>query len=211
MKVPLAALFILTAPMVATPAGSADIPQGTHDWGCEVLLCLSNPAGPTAVAPCVPPIHKLWHELARGHAFPSCTMATGPNGSSYAKQGTTYYDHCPLGTSELAPGQLAQLAAPMPPSTPATPSGMQSTYAAGSSDFTYTGIGSGDGFGTPGDGYVLPPKVCVAEPHGSKVVWSGDTATTVGLYDIVYVSPAQPSNQTIDVYIDDAYWQTVRW
>lgn len=25
-------------------------------WGCEVLLCLSNPAGPTAVKECEPPI-----------------------------------------------------------------------------------------------------------------------------------------------------------
>lgn len=49
---------------------------GAHadDWGCEVLLCLSNPAGPTAVSQCIPPIRKLWRSLARGHAFPTCLM-----------------------------------------------------------------------------------------------------------------------------------------
>ncbi|MEY9558877.1 hypothetical protein ABIA26_001218 [Sinorhizobium fredii] len=43
------------------------------DWGCEVILCLSNPGGATQYAPCRPPIHRLWRELARGHAFPTCS------------------------------------------------------------------------------------------------------------------------------------------
>lgn len=51
------------------------------DWGCEVLLCLSNPKGPTAVAQCVAPIKKLWRELAKGHAFPTCFMGGGTNGN----------------------------------------------------------------------------------------------------------------------------------
>jgi len=45
------------------------------DWGCKVVLCLSNPGGPTQYGECVPPIHKLWRELARGHAFPTCSGA----------------------------------------------------------------------------------------------------------------------------------------
>ena len=35
------------------------------DYGCRVLLCLANPAGPTAIAQCVPPITQLWRDLAR--------------------------------------------------------------------------------------------------------------------------------------------------
>jgi len=42
------------------------------DWGCEVILCISNPGGPTQYAECEPPIHKLWSELAKGHSFPTC-------------------------------------------------------------------------------------------------------------------------------------------
>jgi len=43
------------------------------DWGCQVLLCLANPGGATQYAECVPPITKLWDELRKGHAFPTCS------------------------------------------------------------------------------------------------------------------------------------------
>lgn len=43
------------------------------DRGCQVILCLSNPGGPTQYAECVPPIQKLWSELAKGHSFPTCS------------------------------------------------------------------------------------------------------------------------------------------
>ena len=56
-------------------------------WGCEVLLCLSNPAGPTAVKECEPPIHRLWDHLRDGHEFPTCDMAKDGKSSAYAKQG----------------------------------------------------------------------------------------------------------------------------
>lgn len=50
-----------------------------NDWGCEVILCLSNPGGPTQFAECRPPIQKLWRELAEGirsrhAAAPSSTV-----------------------------------------------------------------------------------------------------------------------------------------
>ena len=42
-------------------------------WGCEVLLCLSNPAGPMAVAACVPPIQKLYAAIFQmaARSFPN--------------------------------------------------------------------------------------------------------------------------------------------
>jgi len=43
------------------------------EWGCQVILCLSNPGGPTQYAECRPPIQKLWSELAKGHSFPTCS------------------------------------------------------------------------------------------------------------------------------------------
>lgn len=42
------------------------------DWGCQVLLCLSNPGGPIQFAECVPPVQRLWNETARGRSFPTC-------------------------------------------------------------------------------------------------------------------------------------------
>ena len=111
----------------ATGAGpnlSQDIPPATHDWGCEVLLCLANPEGPMAVAESVPPIRRLWRELARGHAFPTCAMASGPDGRSYAPPAYRFYDPCPPGSSELAAGATAQLFPPTGTAVPPTPSGM---------------------------------------------------------------------------------------
>ncbi|PZM12894.1 hypothetical protein [Rhizobium tubonense] len=43
------------------------------DWGCQVILCISNPGGPTQYAECRPPIEKLWDWLAKGHSFPTCS------------------------------------------------------------------------------------------------------------------------------------------
>ncbi|MBY5824513.1 hypothetical protein [Rhizobium leguminosarum] len=56
-------------PPYLTSPGTA---QAT-DWGCEVILCLSNPGGPTQFAECRPPIQKLWRELSEGHSFPTCS------------------------------------------------------------------------------------------------------------------------------------------
>lgn len=48
------------------------------EWGCEVLLCLSNPGGPTEFAQCVAPINRLYDTLKDGGSFPTCEEA-GPN------------------------------------------------------------------------------------------------------------------------------------
>lgn len=72
-------------------AASAVVPSylifGSHaladDWGCQVILCISNPGGPTQYGECGPPIHKLWNELAKGHPFPTCKsvgVRTSPPG-----------------------------------------------------------------------------------------------------------------------------------
>ena len=193
-------------------SGPAPIPTPTRDWGCEVLLCLANPNGPTAVAQCVPPIQRLWRELARGRAFPSCAMASGPNGRSYAQPASSHYDRCPAGTSELALGELAELAAPMRSAAPPpTRSGTPTTYTAGSTGFTYAGIGNGDGYGRSGTDGPPPVKVCVAGSRGTREVRRGDDNYTVGLYETIYVAPAQASSLVIDVYVDNEYWQSVRW
>ncbi|CAG0928443.1 hypothetical protein RHDC3_00752 [Rhodocyclaceae bacterium] len=188
-----------------------NIPAATHDWGCEVLLCLANPAGPTAVAECVPPIRRLWRALARGRSFPTCSMASGSNGRSYAQPAHSYYDRCPQGTTELAVGQLAELIAPMNGSIAASPSGMPSTYSAAIVGRSYTGIGSGAGYGEPSADTPPPTKVCVAGNRGTRDVWQGDVHSTVNLFDTVFVSAAQPSPRTVDIYVDDIFWHSVRW
>ncbi len=191
--------------------GPTSIPSPTRDWGCEVLLCLANPNGPTAVAQCVPPIQRLWRELARGRTFPSCAMASGPNGRSYAQLANRRYDPCPAGTGDLAPGQFAELNAPMRSATaPTTRSGTVTTYTAASPGLIYAGIGDGDGPGRTGIDGAPPIKVCVAGDRGTREVMNGDNTYTVNLYDTIYVSPAHASPMVIDVYVDNVYWQSVR-
>lgn len=78
----------------AVLAGVSATAAKADDWGCQVLLCLSNPAGPTAVSECVPPINKLWDELRKGHAFPSCAMGGGED-QNYATNSYKPFDDCP--------------------------------------------------------------------------------------------------------------------
>ena len=47
------------------------------DWGCQVILCLSNPGGPEQYAECLPPIEKLWRALRHGDPFPTCDFGAG--------------------------------------------------------------------------------------------------------------------------------------
>jgi hypothetical protein len=65
------------------------------DWACEVVLCLANPQGATAVTQCVPPIKKLWRELAKGHAFPTCDMNTGGASGNSASHSWASGSNCP--------------------------------------------------------------------------------------------------------------------
>ena len=46
-------------------------------WGCQVMLCLSNPGGPEEYAECGPPIERLWAALRNGDPFPTCDLGTG--------------------------------------------------------------------------------------------------------------------------------------
>lgn len=54
------------------------------DWGCQVLLCLSNPDGPEQYAACVPPIEKLWSALRHGDPFPTCNLGAGGSQGTFA-------------------------------------------------------------------------------------------------------------------------------
>lgn len=175
------------------------------EYGCKVLLCLANPDGPRAVSECVPPINQLFHELARGRAFPTCEFASAPGvsgGPSWAQQGLSYYDVCPAGTTALSAGSYAIQGAAVPSSWSTT---------------LFTGIGEGDGLSPgSGSGYVgLARKVCV----GNKVTdtWistgSGQDMSTVqaSVFDRVVQLDPQGSPNVIDVYVNAAMYRRLRW
>lgn len=53
----------------------ASTPVCASDWGCQVLLCLSNPGGPTEFQECEAPISQLYRELFHCGAMPTCPEA----------------------------------------------------------------------------------------------------------------------------------------
>lgn len=215
MKKP--SLVLLPALMLGASAlaQQANIPSHLlglqrSDWGCEVLLCLSDPNGPTNEPACRPPIERLWAHLKKGGKFPECKMATGSNGRSYAQPLFSYYDPCPGGTSELGVAEFAQLsgtAAGTPPSA-----GNASNYTYGSINVLYWGIGDGTGFGpNMRDNEAPADKVCVSGYRGNTIVQNGEDIYNVRVYDNIYLVPAASTPNAIDVFIDDSFYRRVRW
>lgn len=78
----------------ATALAVSVVQAHADNWGCEVLLCMSNPAGPTAVAQCVPPISRLWRALADGDGWPFCDMGSG-GGNQAAHNDWASPTNCP--------------------------------------------------------------------------------------------------------------------
>jgi hypothetical protein len=62
-----------------------------NDWGCQVILCLSNPGGPEQYSECVPPIEQLWSALRHGDPFPTCDFGTGGAGDTSGTSASSTY------------------------------------------------------------------------------------------------------------------------
>ena len=75
------------------------------DYGCRVLLCLSNPKGPMQVQQCVPPITQLYQDLNSKPPKPFPTCEEGAPAVATPTQRP--YDDCPAGTAALADGSPA--------------------------------------------------------------------------------------------------------
>ena len=178
-------LFLASASIALFPSAHAS------DYGCQVLLCLANPAGPTAVSQCIPPITRLWQDLASFRGFPSCDEASASG--ARAVIGSSYFDPCPEGTTALAADQYGVL----PPLTD-----------------PYAGIGSGDNL-QPDENNMLPGKVCVGNRVGTANVWIGPEDTggyqAIGVYDRLVLLDAAANPRTIDVYVNSLLYRRVRW
>lgn len=183
--------------------GSANV-QAEDLWGCEVLLCLSNPDGPEAVSECQPPIERLRRHLRHGHPFPNCPSG----GSSYAKPTSSYYDLCPEGMTELPTGQFGAASS--------APKVVHAGIGDGNilSQARYVGISV---MSTP-----APSKICVGHKVGQGTAywpmqddgWWGSRqyqVRAVGYYDQLTLLPAQRSGNVIDIYVDNARYRRVRW
>ena len=186
------------------------------DWGCEVLLCLANPAGPMAAAYCVPPIQRLFASLLKRFPdpFPQCGMAQGSiGGSAFARPENMYYDVCPGGTTAAPAGQRVVMA-PSMDAVNGVPQWVMSSI----------GLGIGESVAEihDEDGNLrMPPKVCVGRAVGSTpvLVFVSDgedsnytIAMDVAVYSqVVYLDPNVASPRAINVYINDQLFRTLRY
>lgn len=69
------ALLIGAAAFLPKPAHAVD--------GCKVLLCLAAPSW-RSIPQCVPPVTQLFHDLAHGKPFPTCSMSGAGNSANHA-------------------------------------------------------------------------------------------------------------------------------
>lgn len=59
--------------------------------GCKFLLCIAGPW--SSISQCVPTVHEVFRDLARGRGFPTCNMSGAGNsaGNAWATEAT-----CPI-------------------------------------------------------------------------------------------------------------------
>ena len=191
-------------------------------WGCEVLLCLSNPAGPMAVAACVPPIQKLYAAIFKWppDPFPTCIMSNGANsasGGNYATLGApaTYYPPCKPGEVDLGYNQFGSLATldPTKPGWPSPPAYIPFAWPSG----MVIGIGDGTGLHpSQFDGTIssMPWKACVGGYLGSSNEMVGDpndgqSRVSVSLWNTLSMLPPSAGVLSINVYLHNAFNRTV--
>jgi hypothetical protein len=184
-------------------------PAQASDYGCRVLLCLSNPNGPKAAEGCAPPIDQLFDDLAHFRPFPSCDLADGNDGSSYARQTNTPYDPCPQGTTEAPAG--SHVVQGTPNTTKWGVSGYTTVGAVGLSGASSDGVGDHNA----GAGQISS-LACVGNPVGSYQVQDysyqdqTDYGYTVLVYDqVVWQAPQSP--RSIDVFINNTLYKRVHW
>lgn len=221
-------LSIITGLAVSTTAFALTLPNGEEveeltgnaRWGCEVLLCLSNPNGPRAVAECRPPIDKLFKCLSKRHPckFPKCPQA-GPGNE--AKQLSDHYDPCFLygeGYEEAPKGYLGETYV----QTKASSANL-SKYAKrraerrGYSNVQYNHNGTYKYYSEDYGWETAGSKACVRgkpkkyrERVPCSTEESGDCYRTVYVYDDIIWQEMQ-SSRAIDVYIDGKIFRRVHW
>ncbi len=198
--------------LIASPQARAD------DWGCQVLLCLSNPAGPMAVAQCVPPIQRLYAAIFkwRPDPFPTCTMNNGQDSSSggnYAYVAPpSYYDACPSGTTAAAVGMHVAVGRQSTPAERAARGPLAGSFILSSG--VVAGMGEGSQF-SPSFDFQMPTKVCVGNYLGQSTQvfgtnWDDRYTLTVNVYDrVVLVDPAVDTFN-INVMVNNSLFRNIR-
>lgn len=211
-------LFAASALVLSTFAA---FPARADTWGCEVLLCLSNPAGPMAVAQCVPPITRLYRAIFkwRPDPFPTCTMSSGADssaGGNYAYVAPpSYYDACPAGTTPVPSGVYGATGRLSTPAEIAVQPRWMASQPITVLSGLFAGIGDGNNSASYVDGVLAnPPKTCGANLIGTvdREIGSGDAVSTVSVnvYDRVVIIDPAADTFNINVMINGALFRNIR-
>lgn len=189
------------AALVGALMAGACMSAQADEYGCQVLLCMSNPNGPMAVQQCVPPVQKFLEGQAKDpkDPFPQCPESKGQAGMT---QGVNPYDDCPSGTKALASGLEVIQGMPKPPSAtttsantigrPTKPGEVVMDASNVGTLVIYTGIGDGQGMRQ-----AQGKKICTGTQIGTLTMRYG---TNEGIdSDVRYVSyPAYDRIVTMD-------------
>jgi len=175
-------LSVVAGALLVGPQARAD------DFGCQVLLCLSNPRGNPTSSECAAVLAKLWRHLAKPWAsMPTCQLVGGEAGAPQSSRAVEVYDPfdpCPTGMHpELGWVSLSPEEEPR--------------YSGPDQGSTFSGVA---------------PRACVANWVGSYTRREFGTFAgyEVRIYDrIVWQAPQPP--RAIDVYVDGVFQQRVRW
>ena len=184
MKLSIQSLARIGALAALMAAGHAN----ASDYGCKVLLCLANPAsngGPKGVAECQEPINRLYFDLAHGRPFPRCEEAEETG--NRAVPVSDPFDPCP---APLRPADVDQYVVQGQP--------------ASNSVYGYSLKGAAQ------QGATSVLRACVGKLVGRFQMGGMDDGTTVNVYDQVVWQKAQNS-QAIDIYLNNVWYQRVRW
>lgn len=169
------------------------------EYGCKVLLCLSNPnsnGGPKAHAECIAQIDQLYHDLRNGHPFPTCDQTDGNDGTSYARLVYDPYDLCP---SSLKPAPLNSYV---------VQGGDRAVAIKGNTLYVHSDTPRISG--KQNEDRSWSERACVAIPLGSYIEGSGDSAYEVHIFNhVVWQKPQSP--HAIDVFLNNKWYQRVRW
>lgn len=183
------------------------------DYGCRVLMCMSNPHGPMAENECRPPIQKFIMGQAKKPKDPQPTCEEAQNTSM--QMAMRPYDQCPVGTStlgqnaeaiQLSPQLYAQLLQQLKP-TPNRP--WERTVVEMPAD---TKVMRGIGEGSTNDSR---NKVCVGQRLGpiSFKVGTDDEAVvmTVDVFDRLTTMAPAATPRVMDIFVDQKLFRSVRF
>lgn len=177
----------------AGAAAPGDLLTGEERWGCEVLLCLSDPRGPEAQAECRPPVERLYRSLRSRHPhFPKCPQAGAGN---YAERVSDPFDPCgPEGLEDAPAGYVAE----------GRSEGRGKWLLSSPPAWNGAGIGSGS----------QRTKACVAGREGIYR-WSEDYGdsheekTAVVYRKVIWMREQPP--RAIDLYLDGSLVRRLRY